>query len=63
MNDLEEHLKSLDKDELKKLYVAITQLDHDLQPRKIVAEMEYQYAFERSSWEEQQRAENAATPR
>lgn len=63
MNDLEEQLGDLDKNELKKLYVAITQLDHELQPHKIVKAMEYQYAYARSSWEDEQRAERSVKPR
>ncbi|OCG90022.1 hypothetical protein LMG667_03355 [Xanthomonas euvesicatoria] len=52
-HDMREALMELDRDELAKLYKAVRNLDTDLEPAKISAEMAYQMSFIRSTEEEE----------
>lgn len=60
--EMEEALKDLDADELRKLYRVVCSLDHDVTRTKAAQEMAYQYAFIRNQNEEDWKDEPEASP-
>lgn len=52
--DFQQWLQDLDNEDLNTFYQTIVQLDHDLSRDACRQEMEYQYAYRRSVWEEEQ---------
>jgi hypothetical protein len=62
--DMENVLMTFSKEQLKKLYRLVRNVDHDITPNKITAEINYRYSSLRSSKEEEwsDEAELAAAP-
>lgn len=60
--EMEEALKELDADELRKLYRVVRNLDRDVTPAKAAQEMAYQYAYIRNEQEEEWKAELEDAP-